>query len=144
MEVSATRMITESSTKCGQDVQSLLDDATITQAETTVIVEAARVVCSLVHTGCTFDLDGNFVEDWDGKEKANQDWTTDFTENRHEEENNDIAAGISHSISAQKKKLPLWAARPKRSSQAAQSQPLPEPRRHGGSSMAQKRQRDHW
>ena len=50
----------------------LPDDATITQAETTAFVEAARAICCLVRTGCiSFDLDGNLIEDRDKNGKRN-------------------------------------------------------------------------
>ena len=45
----------------------LLDDATITQAECTAAVEAARAICCLARTGrICFDLDGHLIEDWNG------------------------------------------------------------------------------
>ena len=41
-----------------------LDDATITQAETTAAVEAARAICYPVQTGhIIFDLDGHLIEE---------------------------------------------------------------------------------
>ena len=44
--------------------QVLPDDATITQAECTAAVEAAKAICCLARTGSIcFDLDGNFIED---------------------------------------------------------------------------------
>ena len=42
----------------------LLDDATVTQAECTAAVDAAKAICSLARTGSIyFDLDGNLIED---------------------------------------------------------------------------------
>ena len=42
----------------------LPDDATITRAECTAAVEAARAICCLARTGSIcFDLDGNVIED---------------------------------------------------------------------------------
>ena len=50
----------------------LPDDATVTPAECTAAVEAARTICCLVRTGCIcFDLGGNLIEDWSG----NKTWT---------------------------------------------------------------------
>ena len=41
------------------------DDATITQPETTAVVEAARAICYLVQIGqIVFDLVGNLIEEW--------------------------------------------------------------------------------
>ena len=43
----------------------LPDDATITQAECTAAVEAARAIGCLARTGCIcFDLGGNLIEDY--------------------------------------------------------------------------------
>ena len=43
----------------------LPDDATVTQAECTAAVEAARAICCLARTGCMCcDLDGKLIEDW--------------------------------------------------------------------------------
>ena len=45
----------------------LPDDATITLAECTAAVEAARAICCLARTGSVcFDLDANLIEDWSG------------------------------------------------------------------------------
>ena len=42
----------------------LSDDATVTQAECTAAVEAARAICCLARTGSiSFDLDGNLIAD---------------------------------------------------------------------------------
>ena len=42
----------------------LLDNATVTQAECTAAVEAARAICCLARPGSIcFDLDGNLIED---------------------------------------------------------------------------------
>ena len=44
----------------------LLDDATVTQAETIAAIEAARAICCLVQTGqIIFILDGSLIEEWD-------------------------------------------------------------------------------
>ena len=61
----------------------LPDDATITQAETTAAVEAARAICCLVQTGqIIFDLDGNLIEEWDKTAKRTKIRMEENTEKR--------------------------------------------------------------
>ena len=43
----------------------LPDNATVTQAECTAAVDAAKAICSLARSGSIcFDLDGNLIEDY--------------------------------------------------------------------------------
>ena len=47
----------------------LPEEATVTQAECTAAVEAARAICCLARTGCMcFDFDGNLIEDFNKKQ----------------------------------------------------------------------------
>ena len=51
----------------------LPDDATITQAECTFAVEAAKAICCLARTGSiSFDLDGNLIEDCSRNKKRRE------------------------------------------------------------------------
>ena len=77
--------------------KNLLVNATITQAESTAAVEAARAFCCLVHSGCIrIGLDGNVMEDWDDRMK---DHTEDRHKRKRDAENHDIDADIANSIS---------------------------------------------
>ena len=68
----------------------LPDDATITQAETTAAVEAARAICCLVQTGqIIFDLDGNLIEEWDKNVRRNKIRMEENTEGRRERKRED-------------------------------------------------------
>ena len=81
----------------------LPDDATITQADNTAAVEAARAFGCLVQSGCiSFDLDGNLVENWDKNDKGNRNKMKEPSEDRHKRKldaNHVSAADISISIS---------------------------------------------
>ena len=55
-----------------REQQSILPgDATIMQAETIVVVEAARAICCQVQIGqIIFDLDGNLIDEWDNYRRS--------------------------------------------------------------------------
>ena len=76
------------------------DDATVTQAECTAAVEAARAICCLARTGSIcFDLDGNLIEVCSrNKTKKRNDMKDDF-EGRWKKEQAEIAR-LSHSLSS--------------------------------------------
>ena len=96
----------------------LLDDATITQADSTAAVEAAGAIRCLTRTArICFDLDGNLIEDWNenGTRKGNR--TKERYEGRGKRKIQDeekvaaqcprsisssVRVGISESISVEK------------------------------------------
>ena len=45
------------------------DDATITQAETFAVVEAAKASCVARTGSISFDLDGNLIKEWEKRKK---------------------------------------------------------------------------
>ena len=65
--------------------------------------EVARAICCLVQSGCIrFDLDGNFVEEWDKNDKRNRNKMKEQSEDRHNRKLDDAnhdSADISNSIS---------------------------------------------
>ena len=78
----------------------LLDDATVTQAECTAAVDAAKAFCSLARTGSIcFDLDGNLIEDCSrNKTKKRHKMKEDF-EGRWKKEEEEISR-LSHSLTS--------------------------------------------
>ena len=56
----------------------LADDATVTHAECTAAVEAARAICCLARAGCIcFDLDGKLTEDHNNKTRKRNEMKAD-------------------------------------------------------------------
>ena len=116
MEESALNVMTRSSTKWDQHMWFKLlkidenthkmkwrtiievakifpDDATVTQAECTAAVEAARAICCLARTGrICFDLDGKLIEDWRGNKTTTRN---KMKEDRWKEEKEEVAR-LSH------------------------------------------------
>ena len=80
------------------------DDATISQAETTAAVEAARATCCLDQSGQNiYDLDGKLIDEWDKSAKRTKNKMKDNTEERRkrklDDENYASATDMSHSTS---------------------------------------------
>ena len=77
----------------------LPDDATVTQAECTAAVEAARAICSLARTGnICFDIDGNLIEDHNkNKTRKRNEMKTDTGDRWKREEK---TSTLSHSLSS--------------------------------------------
>ena len=87
------------------DVAKVLsDDATVTQAECTAAVEAARAICCLARTECIcFDLDGNMIEHWSGnktrtRNKMKEDFEGGWKRKANDEE--EESPRLSHSLSS--------------------------------------------
>ena len=78
----------------------LLDDATVTQAECTAAVEAARAICCLARTGSMcFDLDRNLNEDCSRNNARKRNKINDEFEGRWKKEEEEISR-LSHSSSS--------------------------------------------
>ena len=78
----------------------LPNDATVTQAERTASVEAARAICCLARIGCIcFDLDRNLIEDWRGNKTRTRNPMKEDFEDRWKNEEEEVAR-LSHSLSS--------------------------------------------
>ena len=76
--------------------KALPDDATITQAECTAAVQAARAICCLARTGCIcFDLDGNLIEDCSRNRAKTRNKMEEDVEGRWKKEEEKISR-LSH------------------------------------------------
>ena len=76
----------------------LPDNATVTQAECTAAVEAARATCCLSRTGSIcFDLDGNLIEDCSRNKTKKLNKMKDDFEGRWKKEEEEISR-LSHSL----------------------------------------------
>ena len=80
--------------------QILPDDATVTQAECTAAVRAARAICCLARTGSIcFDLDGNLIEDCIRNKTMKRNKMKDDFEGRWRKEEEDFSR-LSQSLSS--------------------------------------------
>ena len=78
----------------------LPDDATVTQAECTATVEAARAICCLARTGSIcFDLDGHLIEDCSSNKTRKRNKVKDDVEGTWKKEEEEISR-LSHSLSS--------------------------------------------
>ena len=78
----------------------LPDDATVTQAECTAAVEAARAICCLVRSGSIcFHLNGNLIEDGSRNETRKRNKMNDDFEGRWKKEGEEISR-LSRSLSS--------------------------------------------
>ena len=78
----------------------LPDEATVTQAECTAAVGAARAICCLARTGSIcFDLDGNLIEDCSRNKTKRRNTMKDDFEGRWRKEEEDISR-LSRSLSS--------------------------------------------
>ena len=77
-----------------------LDDATVTQAEFTAAVEAARDICCLARTeSICFDLDGNLIEECSRNKKKRNTMKDEFAGGWKKEQGEEISR-LSHSLSS--------------------------------------------
>ena len=82
----------------------LPDDSTITQAECTTAVEAARAICRLAQTGSScFDMDWNLIKDWSGNKTRARNRIKEDYEGRWKRKTKDEekeVARLSHLLSS--------------------------------------------